>query len=88
MPVDISSQKYQEKLTKLRRHLQKKILLWNAHGTPISGWNGIPGCEKKLFMSGYSWHIAPRTPRAGVARRQKPTKRNGTENDGKKGTGE
>jgi hypothetical protein len=48
MPVDISSQKYQEKLTKLRRPLQKKILLWNAHGTPHSGCKDAPAAQKKL----------------------------------------
>jgi hypothetical protein len=48
MLADGTSQKYQEKLTKLRGHLQKKILLWNAHGTPLSGWNDVP-CLKKNF---------------------------------------
>jgi hypothetical protein len=48
MLADGTSQKYQEKLIKLSRHLQKKILLWNAHGTPHSGCKDAPAAQKKL----------------------------------------
>lgn len=46
---------------------KKKLMLWNAHGTPLPGWNSQPHAEKILFIKRRAWHIAPRTPQAGAA---------------------